>query len=162
MMSKLAKWRSIVVGLLVPLGMLALVGTTLATSAGPPMSAGPLPLPIKSATEASLAIQGVSLHAPAVAAAAATVKQASAVSNALNQFHGSTLREVVLADVTDTNTQPNIHCTCWVVSLFPSPAMDSGSGGPPGSVRSPTSYLIVFYDSTSGAFVEGIQSGTGG
>jgi hypothetical protein len=147
-------WPLAVVGTLTTLGILVLLGNVPSSSAGPP------PLPIQSASAAALAIQGVSLHKPV---AAARVDQASVVSNALNQFRGSKLREVVLADVTDIHTQPNVHCTCWVVSLFPPASMDSRRGGPlPDTVRSPSAYLILFFDSRSGAFVEGIQSGTGG
>ena len=153
-MFKLGNARFVVVAALIPIGLLVFLGNV------PSSSAGPSSLPIQSASTAELAIQGVSLQAPMATAA---VSQASVVSGALKGIPRSKLREVVLAQVTDTHAQPNIHCTCWVVSLVPPISMDSDHGGPPpGSVRSPTAYLILFFDSGSGAFVEGIQSGTGG
>jgi hypothetical protein len=114
-------------------------------------------LPIQSATASELAIQGVSLTQPSDTP---VIARSQAINAALAGFPRTTIREVFLVELTDTHTVPHIHTLSWGVSLNPSLAFQSGSGGPPpGVVQSPTQYLIVFFDAKNGQFLEGIQSG---
>jgi hypothetical protein len=113
-------------------------------------------LPIQSASAADLALQGVVLRQPG---STATVARTQAVAAAQARFPRAQIREVFLAQLADTNTQPNIDLLCWGVSLV-LPANEIQTKGPmPGLSRSAPKYLIFFFDAHTGAFVEGISAG---
>ena len=168
-MFKLGRWLAGMGALIV--GLAAVVGGAALSSASvsPPKTSSavvtaPSPgngsgLAIQSATVADLAAQGITLQRPSSGAIAS---QATVVDSALTRFPGSNLREVVLAQVSDTYTMPNVRCTCWVVSLALPAGISSMTSGPPPGTRHTAAYLIMFYDAISGAFVEGIQGGPTG
>jgi hypothetical protein len=99
----------------------------------------------------TLAAGGITLSNPTVSA---TVNKAAAVGVAQNQFPGAQVREAVLAQVRDDHQAPPLDRLCWIVSLVPPAGV--GSVGPSGNTSSPASYLLVFIDARTGAFVFGI------
>ena len=63
----------------------------------------------------------------------------------------------MLADFSDTNHVPPIHALAWAVSLTIPPGFRAPSAGPPPgdpALKAP-SYLVVFIDASTGAFIEG-------
>jgi hypothetical protein len=73
---------------------------------------------------------------------------------------GSTVRETVLADFSDTHRVPAISTLAWAVSLTPPPGFRVPSAGPPpGHPGMKPSYLVVFIDAKTGAFIQAAAGG---
>ena len=111
---------------------------------------------LKTVSAAFLANVGIELKAPANSAA---VSKAVAEQAALRQIPGSAVRETVLADFSNTHSVPAIKTLAWVVSLsFPSGF--PGSSGPAGRRSRPKlSYMVVFIDAGTGAFIQATSGG---
>jgi hypothetical protein len=113
---------------------------------------------LKTVSATALAQAGIRLQPPA---GAAVVSQAAAQQAALRASPAgpaSAVREAVLADFDDMNRVPPIHALAWAVSLTIPPGFRASSSGPPSGDRAlrPASYLVVFIDASTGAFIEGM------
>ena len=108
---------------------------------------------LSSVSTADLANAGIQLGAPT---ASATVSQAAAQQTALQQFPGSTVREAVLADFSNTDHVPAINTLAWAVSLTVPPGLTPQ--GPVGPTAKFT-YLVVFIDATTGQFIMSTSGG---
>ncbi len=133
---------------------------SLANGAGRPRnySAAMTPTPmLKTVSATALAQAGIRLQPPT---SSAVVSQAAAQQAALRASPAgpaSAVREAVLADFSDTNHVPPIHALAWAVSLTIPPGFRAPSAGPPPgdpALKAP-SYLVVFIDASTGAFIEG-------
>jgi hypothetical protein len=127
--------------------ILLVLGGGLFTVRASGSSAGPS---LDSVSAQTLAAGGITLSSPVASAA---VSKDAALQRAQSQFAGAQVREAVLAQVRDDHQVPVVDKLCWAVSLAP-PA-GTGSTGPPGSTSRPASYLVVFIDAQTGAFVFG-------
>ena len=156
---------ALAVGILVVVAGAALSSDNFSDLRSPAANPGVSPQPeasavtMQSVSASELAAHGIVLQRPTIAAVAS---QTTVVNAAVARFQGSKLRETVLAQVTDTFRVPNMHCTCWVVSLAPRAATANFLGGPPPGKPHTTAYLVLFFDAQSGDFVEGIQGGSSG
>lgn len=66
----------------------------------------------------------------------------------------------MLADFSDTHAVPAINTLAWAVSLTLLPASRSPWAGPfPGSPGMEPSYLVVFIDAPTGAFIMATSRG---
>ena len=113
---------------------------------------------LKTVSATALAQAGIRLQPPA---SSAVVSQAAAQQAALRASPAgpaSAVREAVLADFDDMNHVPPIHALAWAVSLTIPPGFHAPSSGPPSGDRAlrPASYLVVFIDASTGAFIEGM------
>lgn len=172
-MFHLGNWRWLAGGAAITTAVLiGLTGVVLSSASAPPASSsppaglavapaatGPSAVTMQSVSAADLAAQGITLQQ---ATSAAAVTQTKAAGLASARFPGSTVREIVLAQVTDNYSVPVLRRTCWVVSLTPPAGAGTVTGGPPPGRPHKTTYLILFFDAQSGAFVEGIQGGSSG
>lgn len=132
--------------------VLAAFGATFAAAATP--SPGPT---LSSASGADLMQDGIQLQNPT---STATVSQAAAQQTALQAFLGSSVRDTALANFSDTHHVPAINALAWAVSLtFPSGINPTSEGPPPGHPGLKLSYLVVFIDATTGAFIEATSKG---
>lgn len=147
---KMNRWLALVtVG---GMAALAAFGATLAAAATP----SPQPV-LNSASAADLAQDGIQLLNPT---STATVSQAAAQQTAMQAFLGSSVRETVLANFSDTHHVPAINALAWAVSLsFPSGINPTSEGPPPGHPGLKMSYLVVYIDATTGAFIEAASKG---
>lgn len=105
-----------------------------------------------------LAQAGIRLRAPTSSAA---VSKSAAQRTALLSFPGITaVRQAVLADFSDTHRVPVIDTLAWVVSFAIPPGYSVGSTGPVGNpAQKTTSYLVVFIDAKTGAFIQAAAGG---
>ena len=115
-----------------------------------------------SVSSAALAIAGIRLQPPT---SSAVVSQEAAERAAVRAMPGTTVRETVLADLSDTHTVPAIDTLAWAVSLTVPPGSRPPSAGPP--PRHPgmkpsypvVFYLVVFIDARTGAFIMATSQG---
>jgi len=110
-------------------------------------------LMLNSVSATALARAGIRLQAPTKPA---TVSQDAAQRAALQAMPGSTIRETVLADFSDTHHVPAISTLAWAISLTDA----SGFRGPAGgrAVVKP-SHLVVFIDAGTGEFIMATKGG---
>ncbi len=88
------------------------------------------------------------------------VSQAAAQRAALRAMPGSTVRETVLADFSDTHHVPAISTLAWAISLTDSSGFRPHSAGPArGRVVIKPSYLVVFIDAGTGKFIMATKEG---
>lgn len=101
---------------------------------------------------ATLAANGITLQAPQAGTSPA-VSESSAAATASNAVYAnSSVREQVLASLTDTTVPGMTSRMVWAVSVMPPGGIHS-VGGPAGSAQQAQSYMIVFVDATTGAFL---------
>jgi hypothetical protein len=132
---------------------LTVLGATLAAAA----TATPPPPVLSSVSATALAQAGIQLQTPT---SSALISQAAAQQTALQAFPGSTLREIALADFSDTNHAPALNALAWAVSLTPPPGSGPPSvGPPPGHKGMRLAYLVVFIDASTGTFIEATSGG---
>lgn len=110
-------------------------------------------------SSATLAAEGVSLSAPSTQTPAISAAQADSVAEN-SVVPNATVREHILADLTDS-TKPDIaDRLVWVVSVMPPGGVWSvggpGSGAPS---RQPGTYMLVFVDAQTGEFLYGVSGG---
>jgi hypothetical protein len=113
---------------------------------------------LSSASSAALAGAGIRLQPPT---SFAVVSQEAAERAAVRAMPGRTVRETVLADFSDTHTVPAINTLAWAVSLTVPPP---GSRPPSADQRlghrgMEPSYLVVFIDARTGAFIMATSQG---
>ena len=73
---------------------------------------------------------------------------------------GSTVRETVLADFSDTHHVPAISMLAWAISLTDASGFRPHSAGPArGRVVVKPSYLVVFIDAGTGEFIIATKGG---
>jgi hypothetical protein len=90
----------------------------------------------------------------------AVVSQEAAEQAAVRAMRGRTVREAVLADFSDTHAVPAIDTLAWAVSLTVPPSSRPPSAGPPPGHRGmEPSYLVVFIDARTGAFIMATSQG---
>jgi hypothetical protein len=131
---------------------LAVAGATLAAAA----TTNPTPV-LNSASATDLAQAGIQLKGPTSSAA---VSQAVAQQTALQEFPGSTVREAVLANFSNTHHVPEINTLAWAISLTSPSGIDPASvGPPPGHPGLKLSYLVVFIDAATGEFIQSTAKG---
>jgi hypothetical protein len=113
---------------------------------------------LNSVSASTLAEAGIQLRAPSGSAA---IRQATAQQTALQAFPGtSTVRETVLADLSNTHHVPAINTLVWAVSLtVPSGFCPASAGPPPGNRGMRVSYLVVFIDAATGEFIMATSGG---
>jgi hypothetical protein len=146
-MRYLARHRTVGAAALIAIGFAVIVAVS--GSSAPP---APTLLAV-SATE--LAGFGIDLEAPS---ASSPVGSDSAAATAVKSFPGASVSQVVLASFSDTNRVPAVHNLAWVVVLVPGPGFRGPSG--PASKLSQTilpTYIVVFVDANTGAFIEAIS-----
>jgi hypothetical protein len=131
--------------------VLTALGATLAASA----SATPSPM-LKSVSATFVSQAGIQLRAPTGSAA---VIQHAAQQTALQEFPGSTVRETVLTNFSDTHHVPAISTLAWAVSLTVPSDFPAPSGPAPARSHMKPSYLVVFINATTGTFIEAISGG---
>lgn len=116
-----------------------------ATSGGPSLEA---------VSSSALAQEGIQLQPPTSTAA---VTQAAAENAAVAALPGSTVRQSVLAEFTDSNHVPVISALAWAVSLSPPTGFDGPSVGPAGGgPGTAAGYVVVFINAQTGTMLEGI------
>jgi hypothetical protein len=132
----------------------AALGATLTASA----ATTPKPM-LKTVSATALAQAGIRLRPPTSSAVVSRAAAQQAALRASPAGPTSAVREAVLADFSDTNHVPPIHALAWVFSLTIPPGFRAPSAGPPGNPppKAP-SYLVVFIDAGTGAFVEGLAA----
>lgn len=112
---------------------------------------------LSSVSSAALADAGIRLQPPTSSAA---VSQEAAERAAVRAMPGRTVRETVLADFSDIHTVPAINTLAWAVSLRVPPGSRPPSvGPPPGHPGMEPSYLVVFIDARTGAFIMATSQG---
>lgn len=112
---------------------------------------------LSSVSSAALADAGIRLQPPA---SSAVVSQEAAERAAVRAMPGRTVRETVLADFSDTHAVPAISTLAWAVSLtVPPGSRPSSAGPPPGHRGMEPSYLVVFIDARTGAFIMATSHG---
>lgn len=111
---------------------------------------------LSSVSSAALAEAGIRLQPPA---SSAVVSQEAAERAAVRALPGRTVRETVLADVSDSHEVPAISALAWAVSLTVPPGSRMASAGPPpGQPGMEPSYPVVFIDARMG-FIMAISQG---
>ena len=108
---------------------------------------------LSSVSSAALAHTGIRLQPPT---SSAVVSQEAAERAAVRAAPGRTVRETVLADFSNTPAAPPIDTLAWAVSMTVPPGFPMASAGPfPGhpGMEPELSYLIVFIDARTGAFI---------
>lgn len=136
--------------LVIVVGMLALTAcgisadrTATATEPGPS---------ITGVSAAQLAQEGMVLAQPS---RAALHTQAEAEQAAHGKFD-ATILQTVLADVQDGNVPGVDGKTAWVISIMPAGGIYQPSRGPAGNTkRLSGTYMLMFFDSQTGAFIFG-------
>lgn len=106
---------------------------------------------------AELAQSGIRLQAPT---GRATVSKSAAQRTALRTFPGITaVRNAVLADFANTHRVPPVHALSWAFSLAIPPGyrVAANGGAPPGNRTAKLSYLVVFINAKTGAFIQAMQ-----
>jgi hypothetical protein len=112
---------------------------------------------LSSVSSAALAHAGIRLQPPT---SSAVVSHEAAERAAVRAMPGRTVRETVLADFSDTHTVPAISTLAWAVSLTVPPGSRPPWAGPfPGSPGMEPSYLVVFIDARTGAFIMATSRG---
>jgi hypothetical protein len=112
---------------------------------------------LSSVSSAALAHVGIRLQPPA---SSAVVSQEAAERTAVRAVPGSAVRESVLADFSNTHAVPAISTLAWAVSLTVPPGSRRPWAGPfPGSRGMEPSYLVVFIDARTGAFIMATSQG---
>jgi hypothetical protein len=112
---------------------------------------------LSSVSATALAKAGIQLQAPT---SAAVVSQAAAERTAVLANPGSAVSETILADFSNTHSVPAINALAWAVSLtFPSGRRAASAGPHPGHRPMEPSYLVVFIDATTGAFIMATSGG---
>jgi hypothetical protein len=112
---------------------------------------------LSSVSSAALAHAGIRLQPPT---SSAVVSQEAAERAAVRAMPGRTVRETVLADFSDTHAVPAINTLAWAVSLTVLPGSRPPWAGPfPGSPGMEPSYLVVFIDARTGAFIMATSRG---
>src|SRR6266700_6145446 len=112
---------------------------------------------LRSVSSAALADAGIRLQPPT---SSAVVSQEAAERAAVHAMPGRTVRETVLADFSDTHTVPAINTLAWAVSLtVPPGSWPPSAGPPPGHPGMEPSYLVVFIDARTGAFIMATSQG---
>lgn len=112
---------------------------------------------LRSVSSAALADAGIRLQPPT---GSAVVSQEAAERAAVRAMPGRTVRETVLADFSDTHAVPAISMLAWAVSLTVPPGSRPPSAGPPpGHPGMEPSYLVVFVDARTGAFIMATSHG---
>jgi hypothetical protein len=112
---------------------------------------------LSSVSSAALAHAGIRLQPPT---SSAVVLQEAAERAAVRAMPGRTVRETVLADFSDTYAAPAINTLAWAVSLTVPPGSRRPWAGPfPGSPGMEPSYLVVFIDARTGAFIMATSRG---
>ena len=112
---------------------------------------------LSSVSSAALADAGIRLQPPT---SSAVMSQEAAERAAVRAMPGRTVRETMLADFSDTHTVPAISTLAWAVSLTVPPGSRPPSAGPPpGHPGMAPSYLVVFIDARTGAFIMATSQG---
>jgi hypothetical protein len=112
---------------------------------------------LSSVSSTALAHTGIRLQPPT---SSAVVSQEEAERAAMRKMPGRTVRETVLADLSDTHAVPAINTLAWAVSLTVPPGSRAPSAGPPpGHPGMEPSYLVVFIDARTGAFIMATSGG---
>lgn len=111
---------------------------------------------LSSVSSAALAHAGIRLQPPA---SSAVVSQEAAERAAVRAMPGRTVRETVLADFSDIHAVPAINTLAWAVSLTVPPGSRPWAGPFPGSPGMEPSYLVVFIDARTGAFIMATSRG---
>ena len=110
-------------------------------------------LMLNSVSATALARAGIRLQAPTKPA---TVSQDAAQRAALQAMPGSTIRETVLADFSDTHHVPAISTLAWAISLTDASGFRGHARGR--AVVKP-SHLVVFIDAGTGEFIMATKGG---
>ncbi len=106
---------------------------------------------LSSVSSTALAHTGIRLQPPT---SSAVVSQEAAERAAVRAMPGRAVRETVLADFSKTDTVPAIDTLAWAVSMTVPPGSRMASAGPfPGHPGMEMSYLVVFIDARTGAFI---------
>jgi hypothetical protein len=112
---------------------------------------------LSSVSSAALAHAGIRLQPPT---SSAVVSQEAAERAAVRAMPGRTVRETVLAEFSDIHAVPAINTLAWAVSLTVPPGSRRPWAGPfPGSPGMEPSYLVVFIDARTGAFIMATSRG---
>ena len=112
---------------------------------------------LSSVSSAALADAGIRLRPPM---SSAVVGQEAAERAAVRAMPGRTVCETVLADFSDTHAVPAISTLAWAVSLtVPRGSRPPSAGPPPGHRGMEPSYLVVFIDARTGAFIMATSHG---
>jgi hypothetical protein len=112
---------------------------------------------LSSVSSAALAHVGIRLQPPT---GSAVVSQEAAERTATQAAPGRAVRESVLADFSNTHAVPAISTLAWAVSLTVPPGSQMASAGPPpGYPGMEPSYLVVFIDARTGAFIMATSQG---
>jgi hypothetical protein len=110
-----------------------------------------------SVSSAALAHAGIWLQPPT---SSAVVSQEAAERAAVRAASGRTVRETVLADFSNAHAVPVINALAWAVSMTVPPGSAMASAGPfPGRPEVEMSYLVVFIDARTGAFIMATSGG---
>lgn len=139
--------------ILVTTGLIAALATGIAVSIT--ALAAPAPPTLTTVTTQTLAASGVTLGVPEVPA---TVSRDAAIQVATAALPGSQSREVVLAQVHNDHLAPVLDRLAWVVSIMPPGGIYSSSARPGGQALQ-GSYLLVFVDAQTGAFIYATRGG---
>jgi hypothetical protein len=108
-------------------------------------------------TAAALAWAGIQLQTPADPA---VISQDAAQRAALAAMPASAVRETALADFTDTHRVPAVSTLARAVSLtVPSGTHPASARPRPGNRRPGPSFLVVFIDARTGAFIQATSRG---
>lgn len=110
---------------------------------------------LSSVSSAALARKGIRLQPPTSSAVAS---QEAAERAAVRAMPGSTVRETVLADFSDTHVVPAINTLAWAASLTAPPGWMASAGPPPGHPVE-VSHLVVFIDARTGVFIMATSGG---
>lgn len=112
---------------------------------------------LNSVTSTALASSGIRLQPPT---STAVVSQEAAERAAVRAMPGRTVHETVLADFSNTHAVPPINTLAWAISLTVPPGSRMTSAGPPpGHPEIERTYLVVFIDARTGAFIMASSGG---
>ncbi len=137
------------------IGFVVLICLSFVVLATVSASSSSVPEPILSAVSAAdLASFGIDLQAPS---ASSQVAPDSAAATAVKSFPGSSVSQVVLASFSDNSRVPAIHRLAWVVTLVPGAGFRGPAGTAGAATNSAPSYIVVFLDASTGAFIEAIS-----
>lgn len=107
---------------------------------------------------ATLAAEGVTLAFPTTDAAVSGAKAEAVAENSV--IPNSTVREKVLANLTDTTVPGMTNRLVWVVSVMPPGGVWATGGGVPGiTERQAGTYMVVFVDAMTGQFLYAASGG---
>jgi hypothetical protein len=110
------------------------------------VEATPAPPAIPGLTAQDMTWQGISVAGPS---GAPTVTTTQALQSVPQLPAGSRVLQTVLADFTDSNLTPAVHCLCYLVSVTPT----DPPTGPSGTPMQPGTYRIEVIDAMTGTWL---------